>query len=127
MADVQLVGMAELSRMLEQMGKAGSRIGNKALREAAQPILEEAKRNAPMDTGKGREGLSVGRPRMKGDTRSVLIGIQRDDMSEIFYMKFHEFGTSKMIARPFLTPAFEAKKDEARRILAQAIRRGLGL
>lgn len=127
MTDMELTGLDQLRQMLDEMGKVGNRVGNKALREAAQPILEEARRNAPMDTGKGREGLSVGRPRMKGDTRSILIGIQEDDMSEIFYMKFHEFGTSKMIARPFLAPAFEEKKDEARRILAQAIRRGLGL
>ena len=32
---------------------------------------------------------------------------------DAFYARFVEFGTVKMAARPFLRPAFEAKKGEA--------------
>ena len=30
-----------------------------------------------------------------------------------FYWRFHEFGTSKMPARPFIRPAFESQKEAA--------------
>ena len=32
---------------------------------------------------------------------------------DAFYARFVEFGTVKMAARPFMRPAFEAKKGEA--------------
>ena len=32
---------------------------------------------------------------------------------DAYYWRFVEFGTSKMVARPFLRPAFEAKKSQA--------------
>ena len=103
-------GFDELIKEMEQLGRRGNTVQNKALKTAALPILKEAKVRAPKRTGKGVKGLTVGRPRWKGDTKYVLIGIDRGDISEVFYMKFHEFGTSKMQARPYLGPAFEMKK-----------------
>lgn len=124
---MELKGMDELQRRIEEMGRKGARISNEALKKGAQPILDEAKLNAPKDTGKGVEGLTIGRPRKKGDKRSVLVGIDRGDISEVFYMKFHEFGTSKMTARPFLGPAYEKNKDKASKIIMDEIKKGLGL
>lgn len=124
---MELKGMDELQRRIEELGRKGARISNEALKKGAQPILDEAKLNAPKDTGKGVEGLTIGRPRVKGDKRSVLVGIDRGDISEVFYMKFHEYGTSKMAARPFLGPAYEKNKDKASTIIIKEIIKGLGL
>lgn len=120
-------GFDELMKEIEQLGRKGNSIQNKALKTGALPILQEAKVRAPKDTGRGVEGLTVGRPRWKGDTKYVLIGIDRGDISEIYYLKFHEFGTSKMQARPFLGPALEMKKSEAVSIMQKEIKEGLGL
>lgn len=119
--------MQELIDRLTELGKRGSRIGNKALLAAAKPILDDAVTNAPFLTGDGQAGLKISRVKTKGDTKTVLIGIDKGDISEIFYMKFHEFGTSKMGERPFLGPAYERNKGEAIRILKYEFRRGLGL
>lgn len=42
--------------------------------------------------------------------------------SATFYWKFLEFGTSKMPARPFLRPAFEARKNDAVTAIGNKIR-----
>ena len=127
MADIELQGMQELLDSLTALGKKGSRIENKALKAAAKPILDAAIANTPVLSGAGKAGLKISRVKTKGDTKTVLIGIGKGDISEIFYMKFLEFGTSKMSARPFLQPAYESKKSEAIRILKEEFQKGLGL
>lgn len=42
-----------------------------------------------------------------------------------FYWWFHEFGTSKLPARPFLRPAFEENKDRILETMASRIRKQL--
>lgn len=127
MAEIELQGIQELMDRMTELGKRGSKIGNKALKAAAQPILDDMVLNAPVRTGKGVAALKTSRVKTKGDTKTVLIGIEKGDISEVFYMKFHEFGTSKMPEKPFMQPAYESKKGEAIRILKEEFRRGLGL
>lgn len=40
---------------------------------------------------------------------------------EAFYGRFLEFGTSRMAARPFLRPAYDAKKEEAVKKFQEAL------
>lgn len=127
MAKIELKGMQELLDNLQQLGQKATRIENQALIKAAEPILADAVQNAPEKTGRGKRGLTIGRPRKKGEEKYVLVGLDRGDISEIFYMKFHEFGTSKMKARPFLGPAYEKHKQKAVEIIRDELRRGLGL
>jgi len=119
--------MQELLDNLQQLGQKASRIENQALTKAAGPILAGAVQNAPEKTGRGKRGLTISRPRKQGEEKYVLVGIDRGDISEIFYMKFHEFGTSKMKARPFLGPAYEKHKKRVVEIIRDELRRGLGL
>ena len=42
-----------------------------------------------------------------------------------FYWHFHEFGTSKMAARPFMRPAFEESKEEALGAMVERVKKGL--
>lgn len=127
MAKIELEGMQELLDNLQQLGQKASRVENQALTKAAEPILADAVQNAPEKTGRGKRGLTISRPRKKGEEKYVLVGLERGDISEIFYMKFHEFGTSKMKARPFLGPAYEKHKQKAVEIIRDELRRGLGL
>lgn len=92
MADMELEGMDSLIRKLDDMGKAGTRIENKALKKAGQIIVNEAKNNVSVRTGKLKEGLKVSGVRKKGGNKFVLAGIQKGDNSKIFYGKFLEFG-----------------------------------
>lgn len=42
-----------------------------------------------------------------------------------WYARLLEFGTSKMAARPFIRPAFDAKKDEAGRAVIEQIQEAI--
>ena len=127
MADLEVQGMQALIDRVNALGKQGKKVENKALLKAAEPILEDAISNAPEQYGDGKAGLKISRPKKKGDSKIVLIGIEKGDMSEIFYMKFHEFGTSRMPAKPYLGPAYERNKLKAIDIIKTEVRRGLGL
>nr|WP_207728666.1 HK97-gp10 family putative phage morphogenesis protein [Clostridium botulinum] len=126
---MELEGMDNLIIKIEDMGKAGTRIENKALKKAGEVILEEAKITSVFKDRSGdlREGLKVSGVRKKGGNKFVLVGIQKGDNSKIFYGKFLEFGTSKMKARPFMGPAYESKKEEAKEVIKNELRKGLGL
>jgi HK97 gp10 family phage protein len=128
-AELELQGMQELMAALQSISGKSKSIQNKALKKAAKPILDDATRTTTFKdvSGAGRTGLKISRPKSKGDVTTVLIGVDKADISEIFYMKMVEFGTTKMVARPFLTNAYLNNKTEAIRILREELRKGLGL
>ncbi len=130
-SSIELDGMERIISRIEAMGKAGVRVENNALKVSAQLIVDEAKnnlkRNGMIRTGNLIAGLKVSGIKRKGNKKYIQAGIQKGDNSKIFYGKFHEYGTSKMAARPFLVPAYESKKDEAKQIIMNELRRGLGL
>lgn len=128
---MELDGIDQIISRLESMGKASSRIEGDALKDGAQLIVDEAKnnleRNGMVRTGELIAGLKVSNMKRKGNRKYVQAGIQKGDNSNIFYGKFHEYGTSKMAARPFLAPAYESKKMEARNIIMNRLRSALKL
>ncbi len=125
--DFKLEGMDKLVKDIEQLGRKGGSIENKALKEAAIPILKDAKSLAPVLTGKGRAGLDIGNIRRSKGIKYINIGVEKGNNSDIFYMKFHEYGTSKMAAKPFLGPAYEKNKNLSKTIIINILKEGLGL
>lgn len=125
MASIELQGVDEILNKLQSIGVNVGKLENKALRNAAKPVLEDAKVNAPVRTGKLKKGLKITRVKKKEGVKYILVGVDRGDNSEIFYGKFIEFGTSKMTARPFMQPAYEKNKDNIKRTIAETLKEGL--
>lgn len=127
MANIELTGVDEILNKLQQIGTNISKLENKALKNAAEPVLEDAKvTNAFNDrSGKLRKGLKITNVKKKDGMKYILVGVDRGDNSEVFYGKFIEFGTSKMPARPFLQPAYEKNKQNIKRIIAETLKEGL--
>lgn len=127
MADIELTGVDEILNKLQQIGTNISRLENKALKNAAEPVLEDAKAtNAFNDkSGKLRKGLKISNVKNKEGTKYILVGVDKSDNSKIFYGKFLEFGTSKMPAKPFLEPAYEKNKDNIQQTIAETLKEGL--
>lgn len=127
--DLEVSGMSELIAKAQEIGRKGKSIQNKALLAGAQPILNEAVQTTSFTdrTGRLRKDLKISRPKSKGDTKYVLVGIDKSDISEVFYGKFIEFGTSHQPAKPYLAPAYENHKEEAKEIIKQTLKEGLGL
>ena len=126
---IELQGLGELQKRIEELGRKGSRIENEALRKAAEPILDDAKRTSAFHDQSGdlRKGLKISKVKKLSGTKYVLVGIEKGDNSNIYYGKFLEWGTSKMSARPFLGPSYEKNKKEVIETLKEELRKGLGL
>jgi len=124
-ANIELTGVDEIINKLQQIGSNVGRLENKALKNAAEPVLEDAKANVPVRTGKLKKALKITNVKKKEGVKYILVGVDKGDNSEIFYGKFVEFGTSKRTAHPFLQPAYEKNKDDIKRIIAQTLKEGL--
>jgi HK97 gp10 family phage protein len=155
MIAVDMKGLAELERKLRQLAE---KMQGKALRQAtnagAQVIKRAARARVPVDTGLLKRNIVVGRSRRnsakgresyniflkkekriyantRANRRRNRVGKKYEVDGPAFYGKFVEMGTSKMAARPFLRPAFEASKqaavDAVRLKLAEVIKKTGGL
>lgn len=137
---VEVRGLKELADALRALPKElASKNGGPlavALRKAANVIKNEAKARAPVATGLLKKNIIVRRDRKlppdvnemfelrvkavkkkyannKRNRRMRRDGNAYDVDGSAFYWRFLEFGTKKMRARPFMRPAFEAKKEAA--------------
>ncbi len=97
---------------LPQVGPAVRNALAKVVRDTASDVAVSAQSLAPVATGKLRDNTQ---PR---DTEDPLVW---EVVSSQPYAGFVEYGTYKMDAQPFLTPAFEAHEDQFLRDAAQAI------
>lgn len=125
--DLDFSDIDKLQKRLDEMGRKGATLENKALIAGAEVINKEIIRNAPERTGHAKKFLKVSKVSKEKGIKVVKVGISKGDNSEAFYLKFHEYGTSKMSARPFMRPAFEKKKKEALEATHRVIKEGLGL
>lgn len=129
----EIKGLRELDAGLAELPAAvRGKTLEAALMRAAKPILDEARSRAPVRQGgakrigKGSKGRLPGflraslrraRKRASDASATVQIGPHR----RAFYGMFQEFGTSRQAARPFLRPAFDAKAQEALKLLRDAL------
>ena len=123
MADMKLEGMENLLSEIENLGNAGSRIENKALREAGDVVKEAIQKETPIRSGKLKESITVSRVKNKDGAKQVEVGPDKD----VFYSKFVEFGTIKMKANPFMARGYEVSKENAMETIEKNLKEGLGL
>ena len=123
MADMKLEGMENLLNEIEKLGKTGSRMENKALREAGDVVKEAIQKEAPIRSGKLKESITVSRVKNKDGAKRVEVGPDKD----VFYSRFVEFGTVKMKANPFMARGYETSKDSAMETIEKNLKEGLGL
>lgn len=123
---ITIDGLQELQARLQQLpGKIAKNALRQATSAAAATIRDEARSRAPVDTGEMRKDIQIKRERESTAYRAVysvfvrtgkksrIGGRARNVDKDSYYWRFVEFGTSKMAAKPFMRPAFEAKKEAA--------------
>jgi HK97 gp10 family phage protein len=144
MADVamDLRGLEDLRRKLGRMSaEVANSVAQPALMAAAQPVVKEARVRAPRRTGRGAASIEAASRRQGAHEFQVAVGPSvgaKWSRREGFYLLFVERGTGprhtksgafrgRMIRKPFLRPALDAKRAEAigiaRRELWEGIRR----
>lgn len=137
---VTVTGVGAIDRRLKRLEpKLQKKVIRKAMREAMKIVQKEAKSNAraafasptpsggtSKSTGATVRGIKV--RATKGGRKRVGIDVRVNGgayVDKTFYAAFHEWGTSRMEASPFMTPAYASKKKEARKVAMAAMLGGL--
>jgi len=150
----RIEGARALQRSLKRLPRdVRRRVVNRALRLGAIEVRDTARSLAPRDTGflVTKINLKVDSPsRLRSTSLAgrVRIGVERGrerpvrvlgrlrrtkrtqrgldfDQRDPYYWIFLEFGTSRMPARPFLTPAFEMRKFSVNETILRETRVGI--
>ena len=126
--DISVLGDKELQNSLKKLDiKLQKKIFKKAVRDAAKPILANAKSLVPVDTGKLKESIKLktgtGRRgtvgvRIETGTRADL-GINADDV--YFYPTVIEYNNTS-----YLRAAIDKNPEAVKRQIGRNIRTALG-
>lgn len=120
--DVQITGLRELDRALQELAwPAARRALRKGMRAGANIVRDEARAKVAVDTGHLKRQIRTRERSDRDGNMRFAVEVPRG----AFYGRFLEYGTSKMAAKPFLRPAAETKTEAAvttmRDALAEAI------
>lgn len=135
MTQVRVKGLSELNKFLQQLpAKVEANILRGALREGAKPVMEAAKANAPVKTGKLRDGIKSRTSLRKGRvTTSIRVTGPHGYLARWFEygVAAHQITAAKggwlffggkyakavnhpgISPRPFMRPALEAQATAA--------------
>lgn len=98
----RVAGIAELRRELDRLSVQVQAGIKAASTDSAVEIRDNARSNAPIDTGDLRDAIKV---------RSIPIGSEVGIFDpDVDYGDYLEFGTSRMPAQPFMTPAVVSER-----------------
>ena len=124
---MDMAGMDALLKNIQRMaGPNAAAIEERVLREAAEPILAEAQKLVNVRTEKLKGKITVSKVRrIKGSGSSIKIGVPRN--AGVAYGIPLEWGHvnrdgTVTAPRPFMWPAYVAKKDEAYGIIRDGLR-----
>jgi len=92
-------------RLIKKFDKIVERIETFDFVDALEPLVTQAKKNAPVKTGKLRKSIRV-------QADSVTVGE--------FYSKFQEFGTTRIKANPFFRKAIK-QSERMQQLLKRSI------
>lgn len=149
MADVKLTGLSDLQATMQLLQKRlQTQIARKAMNRGAAVLKKEIKRRTPQlekpvphrtrgtvkknirsKTRRQRDGKVKTRVWVKSLPGKKVAAFKAQtgkssalDPNNPWYWWLVEFGTSKMPAKPFMRPGFEAKKHEATRTIVNSLK-----
>lgn len=130
--DISLLGDAALQRKLARLDTAiQKKIVASAIRKAAKPVLAEAKRLAPVKTGKLRDNIHIGALRArKGSFGTVVQTGRREQMgipadSKWYYPAIVEYGHGNVPPKSFMREAMNSQTPRCIAIIADEIKAGI--
>ncbi len=105
---IQIQGLPELQKKFSALSAKAQRGDlRKALRAATRPVIKDARIRVPVASGLLKKQIKAS-VSVKRTFAQARIGFG----SKAFYGMFIELGSRFIAARPFLRPAFDAKKTE---------------
>lgn len=122
-----VTGIPEIDRALKQLpAVVGKKVIRQALRKGAKVIQAEAKRLAPVKTGRLKKEIKVrsGNRSRKRVNVNVLVDGEKFEGGD-FYPAYVEYGTPTAEAHPYMRPAYEKEGANAARIIEKEIAEGI--
>ena len=102
---VSLDGAAEMRAALKELSVEAQRDAvEEAARAGGEEMFPRVRERVPVDTGLGRDDLQLRVKQVRPGVATAPITPGKRG----WYLKFFEYGTSKMPARPIFGPAFDA-------------------
>jgi len=106
----------ERKRLIKKWPTKMKDVNDKFLPQAAKIVEAEAKRRAPVDTGRLRSSINSG---VSGDVAKVGTDVE--------YAPYMEYGTSRFpTGKPFLRPALDVSRKALVKLYRQIFRRVYG-
>ena len=121
-------GWQTSEEILRELGEAATAAAKSALADGAEIVIQEAKSRCPVYKGNDRrvvkEALrdSIHAVKLKGGAKYRIVADAKSH-DGIFYGKLVEF--SPKINKPFMYPAMDARRDEVRNKIVDAVREAL--
>jgi HK97 gp10 family phage protein len=139
---VHILGAKELEAALKQLPEEiAKKVATSAVMAGAKVVLEEARHTAPVGqeskgrvrvrttkkgnvviSNYGKLKLSLRAIKVRNSTHSVTVAVT---VGKAFWGMFQEFGTSKMRARPWFRPAFDASWPKALDVMGKSLGEGI--
>lgn len=124
---VEFSGLEEIRGNLSKLANS-EHFRDEAVKEGADYFKGQLEENVyalglKQRTGRSKESFIVDNKVVDG---TIEVGLS-NQANDAFYLYFHENGTSKMPARPFMRPTFENEKGNIEKKMAEVVQRGLRL
>ena len=118
---VGIEGGKEIVAKFERIGREAQNEIEQALVRCGLRVERDAKKGAPVDSGRLRNSITHRLIDSETDQPVVEVG------TNVEYAKFVEQGTSKQPAQPFLLTAYLGNRKNILKELAKAVKKGAGL
>lgn len=119
-------GMEQILARITNLGRRADLLENQALNAGANIVKKNASQRAPRSTKAGghlADNIVITKAKQGEGIKYVEVG----PSAPFFYGKFLEYGTSNMVARPFLGPAKAESQKQVLEIMKQTFKAGLNL
>ena len=129
MAKIELEGMQELIDKVNKLGSKGDEIKKSALDKAGKMVKQTMEKKAPRSKANKKhmaDHIKVSDIERSNGLDFVKIGPDKGDISEFFYSKFTEWGTSKIPAQHWASKSVKENQRKINEVIKEELERGIG-
>jgi HK97 gp10 family phage protein len=127
-AKIELEGMQELIDKVNKLGSKGDEIKKKALDKAGEMVKQTMEKKATRSKSSKRhmaDHIKVSDIERSNGIDFVKVGPDKGDVSEFFYSKFTEWGTSKIPAQHWASKSVKENQKKINEVIRGELERGL--
>ena len=128
MAKIELEGMQELIDKVNKLGREGNKIKKAALEKSAAIVKKSMEKKAPRSEESKRhmaDNIKVSEMENSNGVDYIKIGPDKGDISEFYYSKFTEWGTSKIPAQHWASKSVKENQKKINETIKEELERGL--